>query len=131
MSTLTVPAGSADTETLAVVQNFARTLPPGDLRDAIAAIPEVLGSGQDLVLAGSTEMLTPAQVAKILGVSRPHVYKVLDEGALPFTVVGTRDRRVSMADMSAYLERAEALRKEAARSTARVRMTRAAVLDEM
>lgn len=63
--------------------------------------------------------------------SRAHLYKVLDAGALPFTVVGNRDRRIAMADLHAYIAKTEELRRVNAREAARGCRTRALALDEM
>lgn len=63
--------------------------------------------------------------------SRAHLYKVLDAGSLPFTVVGNRDRRIAMANLRAYIEKTEELRRVNARNVAHGRKTRALALDEM
>ena len=41
------------------------------------------------------------QAADILNVSRPHVIKLIEEGAMPFRMVGTH-RRIRLADVMRY-----------------------------
>lgn len=131
MPTFTVPATSTDTATLTALDEAVETLPVGAAREAFRAVAETLRSGRDIIIAGADDGVTPAQAAKVLGVSRAHLYKVLDAGALPFTVIGARDRRISMGDLRAYAARTEELRRMAARKAAHARATRALAIDEM
>jgi excisionase family DNA binding protein len=131
MTTLTVAAASAAPEALDVFDDFARTLPVGAAREAVEMVTATLRAGRDVIIAGADDGVTPAQAAKVLGVSRAHLYKVLDAGALPFTVVGNRDRRISMSDLRDYVAKAEELRRVTARSAAQTRQTRALAIDEL
>lgn len=131
MPTLTVAAHTADPGTLTAVDDFARTLPAGDARTALQTVVSTLRSGRDIIVAEADDSVTPNQAAKVLGVSRAHLYKVMDSGALPFSIVGSRDRRIAMAELRAYVARTEALRRDAARRSAHAREMRAAAIDEM
>jgi len=131
MPTLTVAANATDTETLSALDNAALSLPEGDARRALEAFAETLRSGRDIIIAGADDTVTPSQAAKVLGVSRAHLYKVLDAGTLPYSLVGARDRRISMADLRSYVARTEELRRANARSVAHSRTLQALALDEM
>lgn len=131
MPTITVAANTTDTTTLATIDTAAQLLPDGDARRALEAVTETLRSGRDIIIAGADDTVTPSQVAQVLGVSRAHLYKILDSGALPYTVVGARDRRISMADLRSYVAKAEELRRASAHSAAHSRTTLALSLDEM
>lgn len=131
MPTLTLAATSTNTETLDAIDAFAETLPAGQAREALDSVISSLRSGSDVIIARTNDGVTPSQAAKVLGVSRAHLYKVLDSGALPFTVVGTRDRRIAMADLRDYVDRAEALRRTHATSAAMGSRVRALSVDEM
>lgn len=58
----------------------------------------------------ATEMTTQA-AAELLGCSRPHLVKLLEEGQIPFTKVG-RHRRVKFEDVMAYKEQMKAEREK-------------------
>jgi excisionase family DNA binding protein len=45
--------------------------------------------------------VTTQKAAEILGCSRPHLIKILEEGKIPFTKVG-RHRRIMFEDVVAY-----------------------------
>lgn len=80
--------------------------------------------GRDVVVAADSDHVSPAMAAKIPGVSRTHLYKVMDSGDLPFTHVG-RDRRVAFAAIRAFLSQQDELRKSTAERLAHPGPTRA------
>lgn len=51
--------------------------------------------------------LSTQQAARILNVSRPHMVKLLDQGALPYTKTGTH-RRIRFPDLMAFKAQREA-----------------------
>ena len=83
-----------------------------DLLDGVASGPTVT-----LIPAGA--MLTTQQEADILGVSRPHLSKLLKSGTIPFVSVGSH-RRVMHADLMAYIDRRDATRRAALDDLARL-----------
>ena len=54
----------------------------------------------------ATEMTTQA-AADLIGCSRPHLVKLLEEGQIPYTKIG-RHRRVKFEDVMAYKNRMKA-----------------------
>lgn len=67
----------------------------------LAKILKATSQGQPISLVPiATEMTTQA-AAELLGCSRPHVVKLLEEGNIPFILVG-RHRRVKFEDVMNY-----------------------------
>lgn len=67
------------------------------------ALRAVLDGRTVAVLAAPNSVISTSAAARILGVSRPHVTKLVDAGILPASTPGTH-RRLRMADVLAYRE---------------------------
>jgi excisionase family DNA binding protein len=61
--------------------------------------------------------LTSQEAANLLNVSRPHLVKMLEEGAIPFTKTG-RHRRIRFSDLMAFKKRRDEESQEAMESLA-------------
>ncbi|MCB1251870.1 MAG: helix-turn-helix domain-containing protein [Austwickia sp.] len=102
MPTLHLPSDVPSVD-VAAVEQFAQSATNPDVRDLFLAIAGLLRDGVDVVAVHSigTPTLTPSEVAHRLGMSRTHVYKLLDRGEILFHRVG-RDRRIAMEDVIAF-----------------------------
>ena len=58
----------------------------------VAALVDARSQGEEVVVARNQAELTPAQAAKLLGVSRPQVRRLMDRGVLPSRMVGSHHR---------------------------------------
>jgi excisionase family DNA binding protein len=65
---------------------------PGPLVAALAQLADQLGRGRALSLVVHRATLTPQQAANLINVSRPHLMKLVREGKLHATKVGTHHR---------------------------------------
>ena len=74
---------------------------PEELAEALRMIVEHLKAGNGVSVASIQAELTTAEAAQLLGVSRPHVIKLLEAAAMPHRLVGTH-RRIRLADVLEY-----------------------------
>lgn len=103
-----------DAGTIDKLRVISASLPAGELRLEGIATPlpapvaallremlATLAAGETVALITPTSEMTPNEVAEFLNVSRGFVTKLMDEGTLPFHMVGSH-RRISGAAVAAY-----------------------------
>jgi excisionase family DNA binding protein len=71
---------------------------PAEVYGVLRKVIDALRQGLAVTVAPVTQQLTTQQAADLLGVSRPTVIKLLDDGRIPFERVGTH-RRVLLRDL--------------------------------
>jgi len=86
-------------------------LPINALRLLVQILEETSKGNPISIVPIAAEMTTQA-AAEMLGVSRPHVVKLLEEGEIPFTKVG-RHRRIKYEDVRDYKMKMKKKQREA------------------
>jgi excisionase family DNA binding protein len=84
---------------------------PREAFELFLEILEQMANGQSVRIVPIHAELTTQQAADLLSVSRPFLIGLLDEGKIPFRMVGAH-RRVKAADLVAYQQRDEVQRKK-------------------
>jgi excisionase family DNA binding protein len=81
---------------------------PSSLAEVLRASAREVADGHALTVLPSDAMLTPAEAAELLGLSRPFVARLLDDGEIPSErLPASRHRRIRLADVLAFAERRE------------------------
>lgn len=88
---------------------------PSEVYQVLVEVVEAMRAGKAISLAPTTQRLTTQQAANFLGVSRPTLVKLLEEGRIRFDRPG-RHRRVSLLDLLAYQASRRSERREVLRS---------------
>ena len=124
----TIPTDGIPAEQIDALDEFAATSVGPAMRDLLQSVIDCVRAGDDLA-AVPTE-LTPSQVAERLGMSRTHLYKLLDQGEIVSHRVG-RDRRILLQDLIRFEERRQRDRRELAERFAAQGTTRDGAIDEL
>jgi 3,4-dihydroxy 2-butanone 4-phosphate synthase / GTP cyclohydrolase II len=74
---------------------------PAPAFDLLLEMLEQMARGNVVAITPVEADLTTQQAADLLGMSRPHLVKLLEAGVLPFRLVGSH-RRVKLSDVTAY-----------------------------
>lgn len=77
----------------------------------LAKILEVTGQGKPISIVPLATEMTTQSAAETLSCSRPHLIKLLESGAIPFTKVG-RHRRIKFEDIITYKSKMKAERRD-------------------
>jgi excisionase family DNA binding protein len=76
----------------------------------LVKILKVTSQGKPISIVPLAAEMTTQSAAEALGCSRPHVIKLLESGAIPFTKVG-RHRRIKFEDIITYKSKMKAERR--------------------
>ena len=91
---------------------------PRPIYDLLVRVASALQEGKVISLVPEMKELTTQAAANILGVSRPHLIKLVESGQLPFHKVGAH-RRIRMKDLIAFQQNRDRSRRDALDELAR------------
>ena len=92
---------------------------PHEIYEVLVKVVEAMRKGMAVTITPNSMTLTTQQAAELIGVTRPTLVKLLDEGEIPFEKPKTH-RRVRLADVVAYKEARKARQYEALSSLGEV-----------
>jgi len=84
---------------------------PDSVYCVLHQVIKLMASGRAVLLVPLGHELTTQEAAELLNVSRPFLVKLLEQGAMPYTMVGTH-RRIRFEDLTAYKEQRDNQRRE-------------------
>lgn len=126
----TLKTAEIPTEQLDALERFARSVAGPELRDVLLSLTNCVREGDRVVLVDGSETVTPSQAADRLGMSRTHLYKLLDRGEIVFDRVG-RDRRIRLHDLLKFESQRQRDRSELAERFAHQHQTSSRATDEI
>jgi len=85
---------------------------PRSVYQVLVQVVHEMAQGHAVAVMPYHAQLTTQQAADLLGVSRPHLVKLLDDGKIAFTRP-TKHRRVRLADLIAYKSQRDTERSDA------------------
>ena len=97
----------------------ARHLIPGDVHALFLKVLEYLQAGRAIAILPYTQEMTTQDAAKLLGMSRQYLVRLLDAGEIPHHKVGTH-RRIYLKDVLEYKRKRDRKRADALSELARL-----------
>jgi excisionase family DNA binding protein len=85
---------------------------PLNVYEILKDVVDAMQQGKGISVVPRDTIMTTQQAADFLGISRPTLVGLLEDGQIPFTKPG-RHRRVRLADLDAFQRRHTAARREA------------------
>lgn len=87
--------------------------------ELITRLVDARARGQEILVTRGNAEVTPTEAATLLGMSRPQVRKLMDQGLLEFRKVGTH-HRIRVASIRAFLDAERPRRRSAVAELAEV-----------
>lgn len=85
---------------------------PDSVYQALRQVIHMMAAGRVISLVPHELYLSSQEAAEILNVSRPFLYTLLEQGQIPYTMVGTH-RRIRVEDLMEYKRKRDSQRRQA------------------
>ena len=85
---------------------------PDSVYQALRQVVHMMAAGRVISLVPHDHYLSSQEAAEILNVSRPFLYTLLNEGQIPYTMIGTH-RRIQVEDLMEYKRKRDQTRRQA------------------
>ena len=126
----TIETANIPVEQLDALEQYALTSAGPELRDVLLSLSRCVRDGAAFAIIHGAPALTPNQAAESLGMSRTHLYKLLDRGEIVSHRVG-RDRRIRLSDLIDFETQRQRDNRELAERFANQQKTRSGAIDEL
>lgn len=125
----TIDTSHVPTEQFEALEKAALQISP-EILEVVQSLTYSRRNGAEVGIVDAATMFTPREAAERLGMSRTHLYKLLDRGELAYDNVG-RDRRIPYAELVKFELQRQHDRRELAERFARQHQTRAGAVNEL
>jgi excisionase family DNA binding protein len=75
---------------------------PAQVYEALALVVRAMAEGQAVTIVPQNRTIGTKEAADLLGISRPTLVKLLNEGKIPYTTPGRSHHRLKLEDVLAY-----------------------------
>ena len=116
---LKIQAKPIETTDFAAVEEKLADLQDSPLAAQLQAVVRQLRRGADVTVYAEDKQLTPNQAAELLQISRPVVMSLIRRGELTANIVGERNHRIPMSEISDFMERRDRASRDVAAAFAR------------
>lgn len=95
-----------------------QTVPlPEEVFNILSEVVDAMQAGKAITVAPVDQLLTTQEAANFLGISRPTLVKLLEDGQIPYErTSGGRHRKVRLADVLTYQEHTQVQRRNSLRA---------------
>lgn len=102
-----------------------------DWANRLGQVLALIADGESVALVGPEEHLSPNQAAALVGVSRPLLNRLLDEGRIPYFTTEGGHRKVKRSDVDAYVEDRDKITAQLAQARREQQSVKQEIVDEL